>query len=723
MAIEHTQNTWLGQAYELAYAYAMKTNQCIFLTGKAGTGKTTFLRRLRRECPKQMVVVAPTGVAAINAEGVTIHSLFQLPPQVFVPTPQDYRNLISEIQMRLPKQRVLRQLEMLVIDEVSMVRADLLDAIDALLRHYRHRNLPFGGVQMLFIGDLYQLSPVAKEEEWQLLSQYYTGPYFFQARVFSQLRPVYIELDHVFRQSDQRFVDLLNEVRNNCLSPANRDLLNSRYCPDWNPKQSPDFHITLSTHNRKVDAINHQEMEQLPGRSYKYHAIIQGNFPESMYPVEEELVLKKGARVMFIRNDSSAEKQYYNGRIGIVVQIDEDKVVVECTTPEGKKEQITVHEEEWTNLRYTTNKQTETIEAEQIGSYRHLPLRLAWAVTIHKAQGLSFDHAVIDAADAFASGQVYVALSRCRSLEGLVLLSPIPERALTNARDVLSFVAMQPPLNETEQALQTAERTYLIRLLLGLYDFHDALQAADRISRLLLRASSFNEQAKPYISSLQQSIGDLQPTAEAFGRQLQSILQAAKPDPSYLSQRLKAAGQYFTERTQKILDQMRHSPAYTDDRADAKEYKELMEALFSLLDMQRYMMEQIDSEPNIQGWFRYRQRYQAPTYRLSAHGSTETEDNNTETAHTELLNRLKRLRYQVGKENGREDKLFTIAYTKTLVAICNRLPVTKRELMSISGIGPKTYELWGDRILRAVKRYLAEQGIETQQELNELRQS
>ena len=404
---------------ELAYHYVQHTNRCIFLTGKAGTGKTTFLRRLKEECPKQMAVVAPTGVAAINAEGVTIHSLFQLPPQLFLPTEEARRQLFAEMQMRANKQRVLRNLELLVIDEVSMVRADLLDTIDAVLRHFKRRpTIPFGGAQLVVIGDLFQLSPVVREEEWRLLQPYYEGPYFFQARVFNEIKPIYIEFEHVYRQTNVDFLTILNQVRNNVLTPESLNVLNKRYFPDFRSTT----HITLSTHNNKVDAINQREMDALKGKEYIFKATITDTFPESMYPVDEQLTLKVGARVMFIKNDSSTDKLYYNGKLGVVTSLSKQAINVLCD--DGIE--VNVHNEVWENIRYNANTGSDLVEAEIIGTFTHYPLRLAWAITIHKAQGLTFDQLIIDAEDAFAAGQVYVALSRCRSLEGLILLTPIP---------------------------------------------------------------------------------------------------------------------------------------------------------------------------------------------------------------------------------------------------------------------------------------------------------
>ena len=386
---------------ELAYHYVQHTNRCIFLTGKAGTGKTTFLRRLKQECPKQMAVVAPTGVAAINAEGVTIHSLFQLPPQLFLPTDEARRQLFAEMQMRANKQRVLRNLELLVIDEVSMVRADLLDTIDAVLRHFKHRpTIPFGGVQLLVIGDLFQLSPVVREEEWRLLQPYYEGPYFFQARVFRELKPIYIEFEHVYRQTNVEFLSILNEVRNNALTPQSFAVLNGRVQEfrgsEVQESRGEGGAITLSTHNNKVDAINQREMDALKGREYTYKATINDTFPESMYPIDEQLTLKVGARVMFIKNDSSTDKLYYNGKLGVVTSLSKQAIHVRCD--DGTE--VNVHNEVWENIRYNADSGSDQVQTEIIGTFTHYPLRLAWAITIHKAQGLTFDQLSIDAEDA-----------------------------------------------------------------------------------------------------------------------------------------------------------------------------------------------------------------------------------------------------------------------------------------------------------------------------------
>ena len=581
-------------AYELAYNYVLQTNRCIFLTGKAGTGKTTFLRRLKQECSKQMTVVAPTGVAAINAEGVTIHSLFQLPPQLFLPTDEARRWLFSEMQMRAAKQRVLRNLELLVIDEVSMVRADLLDTIDAVLRHFKHRpNLPFGGVQVLFIGDLFQLSPVAREEEWRLLQDYYDGPYFFQARVFRELRPVYIELDHVFRQTNSDFVEILNQVRNNALTPESLAVLNSRVISDKSDiSDLLDKGIILSTHNAKVDAINQREMNQLDGKIYSYQAIIKDTFPESMFPMDQTLTLKVGARVMFVKNDSSAEKCYYNGKLGVVTSLSQEAINVTCE--DGTI--VDVHKETWENIRYTSETGSDKVESEVIGSFTHYPLRLAWAITIHKAQGLTFDQVVIDAADAFAAGQVYVALSRCRTLEGITLLTPIPSHALTNARDVLSFTQQQVTLDVAQQQLSLARGEYLSILLCSLYDFRELIDHCYALNRMLQKMTSVQNNNDDYLPSIVSMLEELHGVGERFQQQLRLLIYQS--DFAKLQERLHAANGYYSPKLKEIIGKLLNCSVRSNDKADATTIKQSLTDMYALLMRMMHMQSALGAVPN-----------------------------------------------------------------------------------------------------------------------------
>jgi hypothetical protein len=400
---------------QLAYDYLESTNTIVFLTGKAGTGKTTFLQNLRQTSKKKLAVVAPTGVAAINAGGMTIHSFFQLSFAPIIPSGTER----PETHYSAEKKDLLANLELLIIDEVSMVRPDVLDQIDLILRNVKGSAFPFGGVQLLLIGDLSQLSPIIREEEWGILRPYYATPYFFSSLVMQRAPYVRIELTHVFRQKDQAFVEILNEVRDQTLSTQSIECLNARYLPDFRPTAEEPY-ITLTTHNNIAQQINTEFIEALDGQEFEFKATIRGEFPRDAYPTEAELKLKTGAQVMFVKNDGSAEKLFYNGKIGVVSAIDGNTVFVQCEK-DGKE--IAVEAQEWTNIKYQAD--GGAINETNAGSFAQIPLKLAWAITIHKSQGLSFDKAIIDVSESFAHGQTYVALSRCRSLPGMILRNPI----------------------------------------------------------------------------------------------------------------------------------------------------------------------------------------------------------------------------------------------------------------------------------------------------------
>ncbi|MBK6329540.1 MAG: AAA family ATPase [Bacteroidetes bacterium] len=421
--------------FKLAFDYVMNTSCPIYLTGKAGTGKTTFLKYVKQHCTKNMIVVAPTGVAAINAGGVTMHSFFQLPFGPYVAdAPRgfglnenmvDKNALLGKLKLGGNKRTLIQELELLVIDEVSMLRSDMLDAIDTILRMVRKRNKPFGGVQVLFIGDLYQLPPVVKDTEATIFKTYYQSPFFFHAKVFEQTQPIFIELKKIYRQNEQQFIDILNNLRNNDLSEQDFDILNSRYNPTFTPKDHK--YITLTSHNHKADAINHQELEKLKSTVYEYHGEIKGEFNDKQLPTDLLLKLKEGAQVMFIKNDSSGLGRYYNGKIAIIDKIDKNEIIVRFP---DSNDIMTIEKETWENITYRHDDEKNNIEEKVLGTYTQFPLRLAWAITIHKSQGLTFTHAIIDAGSSFAPGQVYVALSRCTSLEGIVLQSRILPNAI-----------------------------------------------------------------------------------------------------------------------------------------------------------------------------------------------------------------------------------------------------------------------------------------------------
>ena len=447
-----------------AWEFVEKTGKSVFLTGKAGTGKTTFLKRVVEESRKRVVVVAPTGIAAINAGGVTIHSFFQLPLHPFIPGAK----LESKFAFSKEKRSIIKTMDVLVIDEISMVRSDLLDAVDSVLRRFRNRFKPFGGVQLLMIGDLQQLTPVITDEEFQLLAPYYPTPYFFGSRALSQIDYVTIELKQVYRQQDEEFISILNSVRSGRPSPDVIKALNNRYDPRFTPSADEGY-IRLTTHNHIANSYNEQQLGLIDEPVHCFDAVIDGNFPDYAYPTEARLELKAGAQVMFVKNDPSSERRYFNGKIGVVTDFYEEYILVQCP---GEDEKIAVEPLEWENCRYVINEQTQEMETEVVGIFKQYPLRLAWAITIHKSQGLTFDRAIIDAAASFASGQVYVALSRCRTLEGMVLATPLRQDAVMTDLRVEDYIDGQEEAAQRSVArLDSIKEEYYKELLGELFDF------------------------------------------------------------------------------------------------------------------------------------------------------------------------------------------------------------------------------------------------------------
>ena len=565
----------------LAWQFVKNTGTSIFLTGKAGTGKTTFLRALKDKLPKRMVVVAPTGIAAINANGVTIHSFFQLPFAPYVPNSIFKTEGIFRVSKE--KQRMLRTLDLLVIDEISMVRADLLDSVDMVLRRYRDRSTPFGGVQLLLIGDLQQLPPVVRDEEWTLLGKYYDSPYFFSSLALKQTGYITIELKHVYRQNDLEFLSLLNKIRDNKADQDTFNRLNNRYIPNFVPPSDTDY-IRLVTHNYQAQSINEGKLAELPGVSRQYKASITGEFPEQSYPTEFVLELKENAQVMFVKNDSTGKGRYYNGMLGKVVSTTPRDVTVKGNET---GELIDLLPEEWTNAKYVLNKDTHEIEEEVEGTFKQFPLRLAWAVTIHKSQGLTFEHAIIDAQHSFAHGQTYVALSRCKTLEGLVLSSPLSTNAVICDEKVHQFNMDASAHQPNSEMLSQMQRAYELNLIDELFDFRPIGIAFERITRFI-----DEHFARRYPRLLQEYrlarpiLDEIVAVAAKFRLQYTQMLatQQGQELGNEVIQRIRSGAEYFHKRLSLLVEMHRKNKIDTDNKALKKTLKERYSDVHEALD-------------------------------------------------------------------------------------------------------------------------------------------
>lgn len=569
---------------ELVLRLVNQTNLNVFLTGKAGTGKTTLLHQIVSTSHKNTVVVAPTGIAAINAKGVTIHSFFQLPFASFIPREsapevrhdylrfEDRRSLRHHFKMRRPKEQLIRHLELLIIDEVSMLRADILDAINYILQTIRQSSVPFGGVQVLCIGDLLQLPPVVKPEEWEILKQYYEGMYFFQSQVVQSHPLVYIELEHVYRQSDPKFISILNNLRHNRLTPLDLDELNRHVRPNYEPEQDT---ITLTTHNALADEINEHEMQRLVGSSSSYEAVVEGEFPESMYPIEPEIQLKEGARVMFIKNDPSPQKLFFNGKMGTVVSLEEDRIEIEldggCV--------INVDPYEWEHIRYHINEQTKAIESQRLGTFSQYPLRLAWAITIHKSQGLTFERAALDLNRVFASGQAYVALSRLRSLQGLVLYNPLQSFGIRNSPDVERYALQRMPLPALQETCSRAEAAYLQQMILDCYQWQELREAwTEHEASYIESDQSPKSRYHSWAKSQLKQIEELASVSGRFAQQLYGLF-ASQVHWEIIEDRLDKALAYFVPSLENIWYEVLRVEAETKALKKVKQYHVDLELL------------------------------------------------------------------------------------------------------------------------------------------------
>lgn len=552
--------------FQQALAFVNHTNQHVFLTGKAGTGKTTFLKYVREHCAKKMVVLAPTGVAAINAGGVTLHSFFQLPFGTYLPTAKtvwggeqhqvyNKNQLLEKLRFQKAKRDLIKELELLIIDEVSMVRADIIDAIDAVLRSVRRKpHLPFGGVQLLLIGDLFQLPPVVKENERELMASFYDSPFFFDALAIKEAEPIYIELRKIYRQKDETFIHILNRIRHNNCQYEDLEHLHLHYKPHFTPYPDEGY-ITLTTHNYKADAINQQELERLPGRTYKLEAKVNREFPENAFPVDKTLYLKEGAQVMFIKNDKGEKRRYFNGRIATISSITDEKILVRFPDQE---EELELELETWRNIRYKFNKEQDEVKEEELGTFQHYPIRLAWAVTIHKSQGLTFDKAIVDAGRAFAPGQVYVALSRLTNLHGLVLLSRIQPESIATDERVIAFAKNEVPEDRLQETLAISQRIYAEQSLLTAFDWTKLLQAMEEHQESgLQRASGDREASFLWIQRTAGQVIQQEATATKFSKVLNDFLQQGAGAYGAMNARMQAACKWFEQSLEEVTDSIR----------------------------------------------------------------------------------------------------------------------------------------------------------------------
>ena len=697
----------------LAFDYVTLTGRNLFLTGKAGTGKTTFLHTLKTRTPKRMIVVAPTGVAAINAGGVTIHSFFQLPFGPLVPGFADENSPMRSDrpgrQFRFNRQKIdiIRTLDLLVIDEVSMVRADLLDGIDRVLRQFRPDKRPFGGVQLLMIGDLCQLAPVVKDDEWQILGDHYETMFFFSSRALQETGMVSIELKHIYRQSDAAFIDLLGKVRDNRMDEAALAALNQRCDPDF-AEQGPEGHITLTTHNHRAQKINDRRMTDLPGREKRFQATVEGEFPSRVFPTAEELVLKPGAQVMFVKNDHSPEKRFFNGKIGRLTHVGDDSLTVACP---DDPEPITVEPAEWTNIQYTLNRETKEIQETEAGKFTQFPLKPAWAITIHKSQGLTFDRAIIDARAAFADGQVYVALSRCRTLEGMVLSTPLERHNIKSNAVVEAFVRDMEKNMPGPDRLKADRRDYQLRLLDTLFDFSLLWQRLLTCIKIANSHKSILVGATPaFFSGIVESVRtEITGVADKFTVQRHRLAAGTKDpenDPA-LQERIGKAADYFAERLETLVVAPLGAVAVETDNQEArKAMTAAIDRALAEAGAKHYCLDTCRSGIVFADYLKARGRslLQGPVAK-PAHARTKPPAAET-MENPELYETLRQ--WRTAKAREADLPAYRILPNTALAAIAARLPDTLPELRAIKGLGGKLGRRYGEELIDQVIRYRSE---------------
>ncbi len=686
---------------EKAFDYVQNTHQNIFLTGKAGTGKTTFLHRVKRECIKPLAVVAPTGIAAINAKGMTIHSLFQLPFGLHLPNQKKQISRFSKKKIQL-----IKNLDLLIIDEISMVRADVLDQIDKVLRRFKDYRQPFGGIQLLMIGDLHQLPPVVKNEDWRLLKRHYESPYFFDSNAWKKTNPITIQLTHIYRQSDDVFIKLLNKVRDNQLDKTVLDTLNSRYKANFSPKETEGY-ITLTALNRTAQAINNEKLRALPNKEHHFKAKITGEFPAHAFPTKEVLAFKVGAQVLFIKNDRSPEKRYFNGKIGRITAIGQDHIYIKCPNEEAS---IKVSPTEWKNVKYTLNEMTKEITEEEKGVFTQYPLKLAWAITIHKSQGLTFEKAIIDAQAAFAHGQVYVALSRCKSFEGIVLRSPINYGSVKTDGLVKNYSAEAEKNAPDKAHLFSAKKQYQQDLIEELFNFRDLRLTLNDLLKISLEYQpKFNAPLFPKVADWETQADTLLfSMAAKFAPKLRNYFKAPTlpVDNGVLMNRLQKGGQHFSDKIKESLaPALKNIPILADNQEVKNKAISVLDVLkkqtfikaycFKALaengfDAQQYLKNKAIASIN------FEQAKQVKKTKSELHIPKEV-------PHPVLYKQLYYWRNAQAATLKRQTH--EVISTMSMIDMTKKLPTNKATLLKVKGFGLVKFKVFGKLIMEVIDDY------------------
>jgi hypothetical protein len=701
-----------NEIFELALGFVTETSENIFLTGKAGTGKTTFLKYLKGHCAKNMVVAAPTGVAAINAGGVTLHSLFQLPFHPFLPTRASKDELLSKIRFNKQRQQLLRKMELLIIDEISMVRADTMDAIDTILRSVRRNHqTAFGGVQLLCIGDLHQLPPVAREQEWSMMQEYYASPFFFDSVVVREQMPLLIELNKIYRQKEDSFVRLLNKVRNNAMDADDFEDLHMRFDPGFRPGYDEKF-ITLTSHNNQADQINNREIERLFNAPFTYKAEVVGDFPENMFPAEKELVLKEGAQVMFLKNDTIM-RRYFNGKIGVVKSLEEDAVIVEA---DGIN--IPVSKDTWENSRYTLNRGDGKLEQEVLGTFTQFPLRLAWAITIHKSQGLTFDKVMIDAGAAFSSGQVYVALSRCTSLEGIVLLSKIPNTAIQSNEHVVKGQQALTHKGSLAERFSGARLIFTQQLLEQIFSFDDISTAFNFLLHEVEKNSEkLNKDGIDGILLLHKEFLADKNIGQKFIGHIYLLMkeEAVIENNPALQKRISDAAGHFDLKLLTLLNNIKTHPLITEHKDVANDIDDVLKELAMAVYTAHYYIQYCKKAFELRSFLQHKLAFAQPRFSITSYASGKKQTISN-IPNAELFETLKRWRDTVVEDSGLP--IYMIANAETIKALSSYLPQNKKELALIKGFGKAKIEKYGDDIIDIITDYSEKYGLESNMENN-----